>query len=77
MLMIYYDAKVKKFHKLKLGQLIVDEYTNTFLELLRYVPFFCQLVYVTLGLTCGLRKCNLGASNLSNSLKDHTRLGLH
>ena len=31
MLVIYYDAKVKKFHELKLVQLIVDEYTNKFL----------------------------------------------
>ena len=30
---MYYDAKVKKFHELKLGQLIVDESRNTFLKL--------------------------------------------
>ena len=33
----YYDDKIKDFHELRLGQQIMDEYANKFLELLRYV----------------------------------------
>jgi hypothetical protein len=35
----YYDEKMKEFYELKLGQLIVDEYINNFLELMKYVPY--------------------------------------
>ena len=35
----YYDDKIKEFHELKLGQLIMEEYANKFLELLRYVRY--------------------------------------
>jgi hypothetical protein len=34
-----YDGKVKEFHGLKLGQLIMDDHVNRFLELSRYVPY--------------------------------------
>jgi hypothetical protein len=35
----YFDGKTKEFYELKLGQLIIEEYVNKFLELLRYVPY--------------------------------------
>ena len=35
----YYDDKIKEFHELRLGQLIMEEYANKFLELLRYVRY--------------------------------------
>ena len=35
----YFDGKTKGFYELKLGQLIIDEYINKFLELIRYVPY--------------------------------------
>jgi hypothetical protein len=34
----YYDENTKEFYEIKLGQLTMDEYSNTFLELIRYVP---------------------------------------
>jgi hypothetical protein len=35
----YYDEKTKEFYELKLGQLTIDEYIKTFIELMRYVPY--------------------------------------
>jgi hypothetical protein len=35
----YYDRKMKEFFELKLGSMTIDEYEQTFLELLKYVPF--------------------------------------
>jgi hypothetical protein len=35
----YFDGNTKEFYELKLGQLIIEEYVNKFLELLRYVPY--------------------------------------
>jgi hypothetical protein len=35
----YYDQKIKEFFELKLGSMTIDEYEQSFLELLRYVPF--------------------------------------
>jgi hypothetical protein len=35
----YFDGKTKEFYELKMGQLIIEEYVNKFLELLRYVPY--------------------------------------
>jgi hypothetical protein len=35
----YYDRKMKEFFELKLGNMTIDEYKQTFLELLKYVPF--------------------------------------
>jgi hypothetical protein len=35
----YFDGKTKELYELKLGQLIIEEYLNKFLELLRYVPY--------------------------------------
>jgi hypothetical protein len=35
----YFHGKMKEFYELKLGQLIIEEYVNKFLELLRYVPY--------------------------------------
>jgi hypothetical protein len=35
----YFDEKTKEFYELKLVQLIVEEYVNKFLELMRYVPY--------------------------------------
>jgi hypothetical protein len=35
----YYDGKIKEFHEHKLGQLTMDSYAKSFLELLRYVPY--------------------------------------
>ena len=35
----YYDDKIKEFHELRLGQQTMEEYTNKFLELLRYVRY--------------------------------------
>lgn len=35
----YYYDKVKEFYELQMGSLTDDEYTNRFLELLRYMPY--------------------------------------
>ena len=35
----YYNSKVKVFHELKLAKLILHEYTNKLLEILRCVPY--------------------------------------
>jgi hypothetical protein len=35
----YYDRKMKDFFELKLGNMTIDEYKRSFLELLKYVPF--------------------------------------
>jgi hypothetical protein len=35
----YFDGETKEFYDLKLGQLIIYEYINTFLELIKYVPY--------------------------------------
>jgi hypothetical protein len=35
----YFDGKNKEFYELKLGQLIIEEYVNKFIEMLRYVPY--------------------------------------
>jgi hypothetical protein len=35
----YFDGKTKEFYELKLGQLMIDEYINKLLELMRYVPY--------------------------------------
>jgi hypothetical protein len=35
----YYDKNIKEFFELKLGRMIIDEYEQRFLELLKYVPF--------------------------------------
>jgi hypothetical protein len=35
----YFDGKTKEFYELKLGKLIIEEYVNKFLELLRCVPY--------------------------------------
>jgi hypothetical protein len=35
----YYDRKMKEFFELKLGSMTIDEYEQSFLELLKYVPF--------------------------------------
>ena len=35
----YYDGKIKELHELKLGQITMIEYSNKFLELLRYVKY--------------------------------------
>ena len=35
----YYDKKMKEFFELKLGNMTIDEYERTFLDLLKYVPF--------------------------------------
>jgi hypothetical protein len=34
-----FDGKTKDFYELRLRQLIIKEYVNKFLELLRYVPY--------------------------------------
>jgi hypothetical protein len=34
----YYDRKMKEFFKLKMGNMTIDEYERSFLELLKYVP---------------------------------------
>jgi hypothetical protein len=36
---IYYDRNMKEFFELKLGSMTIDEYKQSFLELLKYVPF--------------------------------------
>ena len=36
---MYYDDKIKEFHKMRLGQLNMEEYANKLLELLRYVRY--------------------------------------
>ena len=36
---MYYDDKIKEFHELRLGQQIIEKYTNKFLELLTYVRY--------------------------------------
>ena len=35
----YYDDNIKEFHEMRLGQQTMEEYTNRFLELLRYVRY--------------------------------------
>jgi hypothetical protein len=35
----YYDRKMKEFFELKLGNMTIDEYERSFLELLKYVSF--------------------------------------
>ena len=35
----YFDDKEKEFYELNMGSMTDDEYTNKFLELLRYVPY--------------------------------------
>jgi hypothetical protein len=35
----YYDRKMKEFFELKLGNMTIDEYEQSFMELLKYVPF--------------------------------------
>ena len=35
----YYDDKIKEFHELRLGKQTMEEYANTFSELLRYVQY--------------------------------------
>ena len=35
----YYDIKTKEFYELKMWPMIDEEYTTTFLELLRYLPY--------------------------------------
>jgi hypothetical protein len=35
----YYDRKMKEFFELKLGSMTIDGYEQSFLELLKYVPF--------------------------------------
>jgi hypothetical protein len=35
----YYDRKMKEFFELNLGSMTIDEYEQSFLELLKYVPF--------------------------------------
>ena len=35
----YYDDKIKEFYELRLGQHTMEEYTNRFLEMLRYVRY--------------------------------------
>ena len=35
----YFDGKTMELYELELGQLIIDEYINKFLELIRYVPY--------------------------------------
>jgi predicted aspartyl protease len=35
----YYDRKMREFFELKLGSMTIDEYEQSFLELLKYVPF--------------------------------------
>jgi hypothetical protein len=36
---IYYDRNMKEFFELKLGSMTIDEYEQSFMELLKYVPF--------------------------------------
>jgi hypothetical protein len=35
----YFDGKTKEFYELKIGKLMIDEYINNFLELIRYAPY--------------------------------------
>jgi len=35
----YFDDRVEEIYELKMGSMTDDEYTNRFLELLRYVPY--------------------------------------
>jgi hypothetical protein len=35
----YFDGDTKEFYELKLGQIIIEEYINKFLEPIRYVPY--------------------------------------
>lgn len=35
----YYDATTKDFYELQMGSMTDDEYTSSFLELLRYVAY--------------------------------------
>ena len=34
-----FDIKIKKFHEMKMGSLIMDSFINIFLVLLHYVPY--------------------------------------
>ena len=34
-----FDHKVKEFHELRMGSMIMDTFTNIFLYLLHYVPY--------------------------------------
>ena len=36
---IFYDRKVKEFHELGMGSMIMDAFSNRFLDLLHYVPY--------------------------------------
>ena len=35
----FFDRKVKEFHKLHMGSMTMDVFTNRFLDLLHYVPY--------------------------------------
>ena len=35
----FFDCKVKEFHELRMGSMIMDTFTNIFLYLLHYVPY--------------------------------------
>ena len=35
----YYERKTKEFYELWLGQMTMDDLTNKFLELLRFIPY--------------------------------------
>lgn len=39
MLKRYYDSNAKEFYQLRMVSMTDEEYTNKFLELLRYVPY--------------------------------------
>ena len=39
MLEIFFDRKVKEFHKLRMGSMTLDAFINIFLDLLHYVPY--------------------------------------
>ena len=36
---IFFDIKLKEFHKLCMGSMTMDSFTNIFLDLLHYVPY--------------------------------------
>jgi hypothetical protein len=35
----YYERKMKEFYELQLGQMMMDDLINKFLELLRFIPY--------------------------------------
>jgi hypothetical protein len=35
----YYERKTKEFYELRLGQMMMEDFINKFLELLRFVPY--------------------------------------